>query len=78
MYILFKRHGRKRFFKRYGSFEDLKKEIARGHHEGFMGNNQFYYNDETRNVEILNSRLSFYDCMEYLESSNIVPVEAHV
>ena len=52
MYILFKRHGRKRFFKRYKSFEELNVEIQKGHNERFMGNNQFYYNTDTRHIEI--------------------------
>ena len=75
MYILFKRHGRKRFFKRYKSFEDLNVEIQKCNNERFMGNNHFYYNTDTRHIEILNNRLSFFNCMEYLESSNIVPAE---
>lgn len=78
MYILFKRHGNKRYFKRYNSFEELNNEIRRGHNERFPGNNQFYYNTETKDIEVLNSRLSLFNCEEYLESSNIVPAEASV
>ncbi|MBC8052136.1 MAG: hypothetical protein H7Y13_03655 [Sphingobacteriaceae bacterium] len=78
MYILFKRHGNKRFFKRYNSLEELKNEIRRGHNEQFPGNNQFYYNVKEREIEILNSRLSVFNCEEYLESSNIVPMEVKV
>lgn len=76
MYILFKRHGYKRFFKRYSTFEELQNEIMKGHNEKFMGNNQFYYNTETKHIEILNNRLTFYNCIEYLESSNIVSVNS--
>jgi hypothetical protein len=78
MYILFKRHGHKRYFKKYSSLESLNEEIRRGHNEGFPGNNQFYYNTETREIEILNSRLSIFTCEEYLESSRVVesPISA--
>ncbi|HEX8378143.1 MAG TPA: hypothetical protein VF602_10005 [Pedobacter sp.] len=75
MYILYKRHGRKRNFKRYNSLEELNAEINRGHNERFPGNNQFYYNMETKEISILNSRISIYTCQEYLEFSNVVPVE---
>lgn len=75
MYILFKRHGNKRFFKRFNSIEELTSEIGLGHNEKFPGNNQFYYNTDTREIEILNSRLSIFTCQEYLETSNVVPVE---
>ena len=71
MYILFKRHGIKRFFKRYDSFDELDQEINKGHNEKFQGNNQFYYNLETKEVVILNNRLSIYDCESYLESAHI-------
>ena len=75
MYILYKRHGRKRNFKRYNSLEELHTEINRGHNERFPGNNQFYYNIETKEISILNSRISIYTCQEYLEFSNVVPAE---
>lgn len=75
MYILFKRHGNKRFFKRYKSFEELNEEVRKGHNEQFPGNNQFYYNTEAKEIEILNSRLSIFNCEEYLESSNIIQSE---
>ena len=75
MYILFKRHGNKRFFKRYTSIEELNNEIKRGHNESFPGNNQFYYSTEAKQIEILNSRLSIFNCEEYLESANILQSE---
>lgn len=75
MYILFKRYGSKRIFKRYNSFEELQLEIKRGHNENFRGNNQFYYNTENKEIEILNSRMTIYNCQEYLESSNILTSE---
>ncbi len=75
MYILYKRHGRKRNFKRYNSLEELNAEIKLGHNERFTGNNQFYYNTETKEITILNPRLSIYICYEYLEFSNVVPAE---
>jgi hypothetical protein len=75
MFILFKRHGNKRLFKRYNALEELNQEVMKGHNERFPGNNQFYYNLETREIEILNSRLSIFACEEYLESSNIVPAQ---
>jgi hypothetical protein len=73
MYILFKRHGHKRYFKRYSSFEKLTEEIKKGHNADFPGNNQFYYNTETKEIEVLNPRLSMLTCEEYLESSQVVP-----
>ena len=75
MYILFKRHGSKRYFKKYSNQNDLNQEIMRGHNEDFPGNNQFYYDTETKEIEILNSRLSAMNCEEYLESSNVLPSE---
>lgn len=75
MHILFKRYGNKRNFKRYDSLEELFQEIRLGHNENFRGNNQFYYNTETKTIEILNSRMSIFSCQEYLISSNIVPIE---
>lgn len=72
MYILFKRHGQKRNFKRYQSLDELHKEIRLGHNDKFKGNNQFYYHSETKHIEILNSRLTILNCQEYLESSNVV------
>ncbi|HEY0055890.1 MAG TPA: hypothetical protein VGB63_11075 [Pedobacter sp.] len=75
MYILYKRYGRKRNFKRYNSLEELYTEINKGHNERFQGNNQFYYNTETKEITILNNRLSIYNCQEYLEFSNVVPAE---
>lgn len=75
MYILFKRHGQRRFFKRYESLSDLNVEINKGHNEKFKGNNQFYYNIETREIQILNPRLSVLNCEECLESANIIKNE---
>ena len=75
MYILFKRYGNKRIFKRYNSLDDLQQEIKLGHNENFRGNNQFYYNTETKEIEILNNRMTIYNCQEYLESSNIITSE---
>lgn len=74
MYILFKRHGQKRNFKRYSSLEALHKEIGLGHNEHFEGNNQFYYHTEKNHIEILNSRLTILNCQEYLEASNLISV----
>lgn len=71
MYILFKRHGNKRFFKRYKTFEELNTEIYRGHNESFPGNNQFFYDTQTREFTILNGRLSKLACEEYLSSANV-------
>lgn len=75
MYILFKRHGSKRYYKRYTSFEELNTEIKKGHNEKFPGNNQFYYNTENKEIEVLNSRLTMLNCEEYLESASIVQSE---
>jgi hypothetical protein len=53
----------------------MNAEIARGHNENFPGNNQFYYHTETKEIRILNSRLTVFNCEEYLESSNIISPE---
>jgi hypothetical protein len=71
MYILFKRHGNKRFFKRYNTFEELEAEISRGHNESFPGNKQFYFDTQAREITILNNRLSKLACEEYLASANV-------
>lgn len=78
MYILFRRHGQKRYFKRYEHLQELYAEIEKGHNDKFPGNNQFYYHTETKDIEILNSRLSVYNCAEYLEYANIIPLEVSV
>ncbi len=75
MYILYKRHGRKRNFKRYNSLEELHNEMNSGHNDRFPGNNQFYYNTEKKEITILNNRLNIFNCQEYLEFSNVVPAE---
>jgi len=69
MHILFKRHGQHRLFKRYESVEDLNDEIKRGHNEKFPGNNQFYYDSITNEINVLNNRLNALDCREQLDTS---------
>ncbi|WP_207426730.1 hypothetical protein [Pedobacter sp. SYSU D00535] len=71
MFILFKRHGKRRNFKKFTSFNELYEEIARGHNEKFPGNNQFYYDCNTSDIEILNRRLSVVECQEYLTACNL-------
>ena len=71
MFILFKRYGKSRHFKKYDSFERLQEEINKGHNEKFPGNTQFFYNTDSKTIEIVNRRLSMSDCLDYLSGSLI-------
>ncbi|WP_423149463.1 hypothetical protein [Rubrolithibacter danxiaensis] len=69
MYILFKRYGKSRLFKKYSSIEELNEEIIKGHNEKFPGNNQFHYNTDNKDLKILNTRLTTELCLEQLALS---------
>ncbi|WP_256012798.1 hypothetical protein [Desertivirga xinjiangensis] len=73
MFILFKRHGKNRHFKKYYSYEAMDEEITKGHNEAFPGNNQFWYNSETKCIDIINKRLSPVDCQDDLNKLNLGP-----
>jgi len=75
MYILFKRNGARRLFKKYAQLEEMNAEINLGHNEKFPGNNQFHYDMQNKVVHILNPRLSMSDCQEQLLASACVEAE---
>ena len=71
MYILFKHYGVNRFFKRFTTLEELRGEIENGFNPKFPGNCQFYFDTETKEIVILNKKLSVEDCMGELNSSKV-------
>ena len=71
MYILFKRHGADHLFRNYQSKDELQAEVAKGHNEKFLGNNQFCYDTHTKEFEILNPRLTLSICQQRLYEAEI-------
>jgi len=71
MYILFKRHGANHLFRNYQSKDELQLEVAKGHNEKFLGNNQFYYDTNSKDIEILNQRLTLAICQQRLDHASI-------
>ena len=71
MYILFKHYGLNRYFKRFSSLEELLTEVEKGFNPRFPGNSQFYFNVETKEVVILNKKLTLEDCNKELMHSKV-------
>jgi hypothetical protein len=71
MYILFKHYGLNRFYKRFNTVEELREEIGKGFNPKFPGNCQFHFDTESKDIVILNKRLSLDACQEELTISKI-------